>query len=90
LFFFFLRVIPSAYLTNIISPTLTGPHYTLTRKTSDQWRCVYPTNDNRLDNASYTTSVTSSVLDYQYVKVPESSVQMVANNRRYEVCYIAT
>ena len=67
--FFFARYFVCLFTDNI-SPTPTGHHYTLSRKTSDLWRCVYPTNDNRLDNASYTTSVTSSVLDYQYVKVP--------------------
>lgn len=33
------------------------------------------TDPDRLDNASYTTSITSSVLDYQYVNVAEIFVQ---------------
>lgn len=33
------------------------------------------TDPDRLDNASYTTSITSSVLDYQYVNVTEIFVQ---------------
>jgi hypothetical protein len=70
-----LCTISSAYETNIISLTLTMPHSTLTRKTSDLSWCVYPTDYGRLDNASYTTSVTSSVLDYRYVNVVEICVQ---------------
>ena len=69
------RTISSAYETNIISRTLTMPQYTLTRKTSDLSWCVYPTDHGRLDNASYTTSVTSSVLDYQYVNPAGICVQ---------------
>lgn len=34
------------------------------------------TDPDRLDNASYTTSITSSVLDYQYVNVAEIFADM--------------
>lgn len=67
--------ISSAYETNIISLTPMMLQYTLTRKTSDLSWCVYPTDHGRLDNASYTTSVTSSVFDYQYVNMAGICVQ---------------